>query len=216
LDVKLPKGKAGHRLIYTIWQRSDSPEAFYSCADVIFGDGPVPSEVPAPSHDAGGPDTPMPTHDHGASPTPTHEHSSPPEHSHPATPDQSPTPHQTSPTPTNSPGTPVSEPGDASAPPWQAYQMYMVGELVSYNGRTYVCRQGHTSLPNWQPDVVPALWLVAVNSAAGDIQTWQSPVAYSIGDRVVYNGQNYRARQSHVSLPGWEPPNTPALWEPEQ
>jgi len=113
-------------------------------------------------------------------------------------------------------GTPVSEPGDASAPPWQAYQMYMVGELVSYNGRTYVCRQGHTSLPNWQPDVVPALWLVAVNSAAGDIQTWQSPVAYSIGDRVVYNGQNYRARQSHVSLPGWEPPNTPALWEPEQ
>ena len=34
----LPSGKTGRHVIYTIWQRSDSPEAFYSCSDVIFGD----------------------------------------------------------------------------------------------------------------------------------------------------------------------------------
>ncbi|UGY90578.1 lytic polysaccharide monooxygenase auxiliary activity family 9 protein [Streptomyces gobiensis] len=29
--------KSGRHLIYSIWQRSDSPEAFYTCSDVTFG-----------------------------------------------------------------------------------------------------------------------------------------------------------------------------------
>ncbi|WP_165988764.1 lytic polysaccharide monooxygenase [Streptomyces sp. YIM 98790] len=29
--------RQGRHLIYTIWQRTDSPEAFYSCSDVVFG-----------------------------------------------------------------------------------------------------------------------------------------------------------------------------------
>ncbi|MFE9103253.1 lytic polysaccharide monooxygenase auxiliary activity family 9 protein [Actinomadura geliboluensis] len=37
LPGRLPAGKKGRHLIYAIWQRSDSPEAFYSCSDVIFG-----------------------------------------------------------------------------------------------------------------------------------------------------------------------------------
>ncbi|SFD66893.1 lytic polysaccharide monooxygenase auxiliary activity family 9 protein [Streptomyces aidingensis] len=36
LDVPQRRGR---HLIYTIWQRTDSPEAFYSCSDVVFGDG---------------------------------------------------------------------------------------------------------------------------------------------------------------------------------
>ncbi|MEU5536670.1 lytic polysaccharide monooxygenase [Streptomyces sp. NPDC020362] len=32
----LPK-RSGRQLLYAIWQRSDSPEAFYSCSDVVFG-----------------------------------------------------------------------------------------------------------------------------------------------------------------------------------
>ncbi|MEU9959340.1 lytic polysaccharide monooxygenase [Streptomyces sp. NPDC050982] len=31
--------KSGRHLIYSIWQRSDSPEAFYTCSDVVFGEG---------------------------------------------------------------------------------------------------------------------------------------------------------------------------------
>ncbi|MFE7379699.1 lytic polysaccharide monooxygenase [Streptomyces zhihengii] len=29
--------RTGRHLIYSIWQRSDSPEAFYTCSDVVFG-----------------------------------------------------------------------------------------------------------------------------------------------------------------------------------
>ncbi|MFF4370971.1 lytic polysaccharide monooxygenase [Streptomyces sp. NPDC001594] len=32
----LPK-KSGRHLIFSVWQRSDSPEAFYTCSDVVFG-----------------------------------------------------------------------------------------------------------------------------------------------------------------------------------
>ncbi|GGM01870.1 chitin-binding protein [Streptomyces fumigatiscleroticus] len=31
--------RTGRQLIYLIWQRSDSPEAFYSCSDVTYGGG---------------------------------------------------------------------------------------------------------------------------------------------------------------------------------
>jgi chitin-binding protein len=55
INAKLPAGKQGRHLIYTIWQRSDSPEAFYSCSDVIFnGAG---GNAPAPT--SGAPGTPV-------------------------------------------------------------------------------------------------------------------------------------------------------------
>ncbi|NUR83819.1 MAG: Leupeptin-inactivating enzyme 2 [Nonomuraea sp.] len=44
--------------------------------------------------------------------------------------------------------------------------------------------------------------------------TWQTWTAYKVGDVVSYNGVQYRCLQGHTSLPGWEPPNTPALWQP--
>jgi predicted carbohydrate-binding protein with CBM5 and CBM33 domain len=36
--LHLPE-RTGRHLLYVVWQRSDSPEAFYSCSDVDFGDG---------------------------------------------------------------------------------------------------------------------------------------------------------------------------------
>ncbi|MGW7433871.1 lytic polysaccharide monooxygenase [Streptomyces sp. NPDC054861] len=52
----VPK-KSGRHLIYSIWQRSDSPEAFYTCSDVVFGQdnggaggGPAPT-ASAPSEE---------------------------------------------------------------------------------------------------------------------------------------------------------------------
>lgn len=35
-DGTIPNA-TGRQLIYTVWQRSDSPEAFYACSDVVFG-----------------------------------------------------------------------------------------------------------------------------------------------------------------------------------
>ena len=34
--VRFPQVKAVGMLSYCIWQRDDSPEAFYSCSDVVF------------------------------------------------------------------------------------------------------------------------------------------------------------------------------------
>ncbi|MFI1420516.1 lytic polysaccharide monooxygenase [Streptomyces sp. NPDC020731] len=31
--------RSGKQLLYAVWQRSDSPEAFYSCSDITFGGG---------------------------------------------------------------------------------------------------------------------------------------------------------------------------------
>src|SRR6185436_12506865 len=36
---------------------------------------------------------------------------------------------------------------------------YVVGDLVTYNGRDYRCQQAHTSLPTWDPVSTPALWV---------------------------------------------------------
>ena len=39
MDCALPQGKTGKHVIYTIWQRDDSEEAFYTCTDVEFMGG---------------------------------------------------------------------------------------------------------------------------------------------------------------------------------
>ncbi|MFJ5831323.1 lytic polysaccharide monooxygenase [Streptomyces sp. NPDC093089] len=42
--------KSGRHLIYSVWQRSDSPEAFYTCSDVVFGkDGGGTAPAPTAS-----------------------------------------------------------------------------------------------------------------------------------------------------------------------
>jgi predicted carbohydrate-binding protein with CBM5 and CBM33 domain len=41
-QARLPN-KSGRHIIYSIWQRNDSPEAFYNCADVVFGGQPPTS-----------------------------------------------------------------------------------------------------------------------------------------------------------------------------
>ncbi|MFJ6508247.1 lytic polysaccharide monooxygenase [Streptomyces sp. NPDC091879] len=46
--------RSGKQLLYAVWQRSDSPEAFYSCSDVAFGGS-------GDGNGAGGGTTPVPT-----------------------------------------------------------------------------------------------------------------------------------------------------------
>lgn len=43
--------------------------------------------------------------------------------------------------------------------PWAAYTDYKIGDLVSHKGAVYSCRRAHSSLPGWEPSIVPALWL---------------------------------------------------------
>ncbi|WP_084963100.1 lytic polysaccharide monooxygenase auxiliary activity family 9 protein [Thermoactinospora rubra] len=69
MEATLPV-RTGRHLIYAIWQRSDSPEAFYSCSDVVFGSGgtsptPAPTASPTSPTPSASPTSPAPT------PTPT-------------------------------------------------------------------------------------------------------------------------------------------------
>ncbi|MFI6272146.1 lytic polysaccharide monooxygenase [Micromonospora zamorensis] len=43
--------------------------------------------------------------------------------------------------------------------------------------------------------------------------SWTTGRAYQVGDQVTYGGATYRCRQAHTAIPGWEPPNVPALWQ---
>ncbi|NUT95900.1 MAG: cellulose-binding protein [Saccharothrix sp.] len=43
--------------------------------------------------------------------------------------------------------------------------------------------------------------------------TWAPGTAYAVGAQVTYGGSSYKCIQSHTSLTGWEPPNTPSLWQ---
>ncbi|MFE0736566.1 lytic polysaccharide monooxygenase [Streptomyces sp. NPDC058855] len=47
--------RTGRHIVYKVWQRSDSPEAFYSCSDVTFGGGAATAaKAPAESEIAAG------------------------------------------------------------------------------------------------------------------------------------------------------------------
>jgi chitin-binding protein len=48
-SAQLPAGKSGRHIIYSIWQRSDSPEAFYNCSDVVFDGGSQQPDSEAPT-----------------------------------------------------------------------------------------------------------------------------------------------------------------------
>lgn len=84
-DARLPEGKSGRHMIFIQWVRSDSPENFFSCSDVVFDGGngevtgvgpdqgtpPPPSEPPpSPTASPTASPTVSPTVSPTASPTP--------------------------------------------------------------------------------------------------------------------------------------------------
>ena len=136
INGQLPSTKSGRHLIYSIWQRSDSPEAFYTCSEVIFGSDSTPTNTPfAPTASPFVP-TVQPT----ITRTPIRPTS---------TPFVSPT----------MPPPPTATPTQGTQyPAWQPNTYYATGVRVSYGGRNYQCWQGHTTQTGWEPPNVPALW----------------------------------------------------------
>ena len=58
--------------------------------------------------------------------------------------------------------------------------------------------------------IFSACWVCAAHAQAA----WQPGVSYAVGNQVTYSAATYRALQAHTSQVGWEPPITPALWNP--
>lgn len=36
---RLPAGRTGHHVLYTVWRNSDTPDTYYSCSDIVVTDG---------------------------------------------------------------------------------------------------------------------------------------------------------------------------------
>ncbi|MEU8209326.1 lytic polysaccharide monooxygenase [Micromonospora sp. NPDC049044] len=65
LAGRLPAGRTGRHLIYTIWQNSSTPDTYYSCSDVVFRGAkvkatPAKGAAVAPRTTASGPATTEP------------------------------------------------------------------------------------------------------------------------------------------------------------
>ena len=99
---------------------------------------------------------------------------------------------------------------------WQAGLSVQIGDVYSYGGFLWRCIQAHTTQTGWEPDKVPALWRKVEIIHEDTKRIWQSGVDYALADSVFYpdeNGTEYACITAHTSQTGWEPPNTPALWQ---
>ncbi|NRQ35235.1 Leupeptin-inactivating enzyme 2 [Nonomuraea sp. NN258] len=103
------------------------------------------------------------------------------------------------------------------------------GVSVSFNPQTISSGQSSTVTISTTGDVTPNTYAITLNadgasadhsasfsltvSGDGGETTWATWTPYTAGQTVTYQGVSYRCLQSHTSLPGWEPPNVPALWQ---
>ncbi|HEY1932169.1 MAG TPA: carbohydrate-binding protein [Acetobacteraceae bacterium] len=88
---------------------------------------------------------------------------------------------------------------------WQAGQKYSAGELVTYDGLTYISLVAETSISTWIPDATPSLWQLVTGTpptsppaASNSTQTetvaaWSSSAIYTAGMQAAENGVIYQA-----------------------
>ncbi|AUI63938.1 carbohydrate-binding protein [Amycolatopsis sp. BJA-103] len=74
----------------------------------------------------------------------------------PQTPTSTSRPTTSNTTTSNPPTTSTSNPPGGTT--WAPGTGYSAGTRVTYSGRGYVCLQGHTAQPGWEPPSTPALW----------------------------------------------------------
>jgi len=219
MTVRLPQGKKGSHIVYSIWQRGDSPEAFYACADVKFpGDGvPVPSvgwEDQGPLVAAGdlvvGTKLTFRVMDANGRDVAKHVLD-------------------------------ITS-GNTRASAW-SYQLaqkvnaeshvFRIGELQARNGVSNVVPQtsaeknrvylskGYTGYKFEVDKEAPSADTPAGGGGQADGSqggvagnTWREGKAYEVGQVVTYQGRKYSCLQRHTAWrgAGWTPAVTPALW----
>ena len=94
-------------------------------------------------------------------------------------------------------------------PNWVVGKSYAVGDRIKFQDTLYKCVQAHTSQEDWQPNAVPALWVVV---SIDEFPEWVQPTgaqdAYMKDDKVSYNGKHWVSTvDNNVWAPGvygWE------------
>ncbi|MEV7195284.1 carbohydrate-binding protein [Streptomyces sp. NPDC093510] len=109
-----------------------------------------------------------------------------------------------------------AEPGDSGG-------SYISGSQAQgvTSGGSGNCRSGGTTYHQPINPLLQQFGLTLKTTGGGDPGpgdpepggTWAAGKVYAAGDTVTYGGSTYRCLQPHQAQPGWEPPNTPALWQ---
>lgn len=97
---------------------------------------------------------------------------------------------------------------------WATGTAYAVDDRIRYGDSLYRCVQAHTSQADWAPDVTPALWVrVSVEEWPEWVQPTGAQDAYSIGDKVTYEGARY---VSLIDGNVYSPTAYPAGWQKQE
>ena len=214
MTCALPAGKNGRHVIYNIWQRDDSPEAFYACSDVIFGEDnttPMPTATPDPNsctaltwHAASvffaGTVVSHNNHEwqakwwtQGEEPGTTGQWG--------VWEDLGPCNGTPIPTSTNTPIATNTPPATNTPVP--------ASTNTPIPTNTPLPTTTHTPLPP-TPTLAPP-----TPTPDSNIPPWTPDTFYNVGDQVIYNGTIYQCLQAHTALSVWTPPAVPALWQPQ-
>ena len=97
---------------------------------------------------------------------------------------------------------------------WRVGLVVEVGDVLLWDGGLVECLQAHTTQQDWDPDQTPALWKVHRTDDGDSPIEWQPGLALTTDDQVIHDDIVYDVIQAHTTQDGWEPPNTPALFEP--
>jgi predicted carbohydrate-binding protein with CBM5 and CBM33 domain len=120
----------GRQKVLAVWNIGDTANAFYSCIDLNVGGGTT-----------GGSGGPTPT----TAPTTAGPTVAPTA----AAPTKAPV--------TTAPAVPIATGGGKE---WAAGTTYRTGDEVTFAGKKYKCRQGHSAINSWEPSIYTlALWL---------------------------------------------------------
>ena len=94
---------------------------------------------------------------------------------------------------------------------YQIDTQYYVGDIFRYNDKLYKVIQEHTSLENWIPSELPALYLSMMPDNI--IPEWVQPTgqhdSYNIGDKVIFECAVY---ESTIDGNTWSPTAYPQGW----
>lgn len=91
--------------------------------------------------------------------------------------------------------------------------VYEVGQRLTYNDILYKVITGHTSQPDWTPDVATSLFAKVLIPDENVVPEWEQPDStnpYMTGDKVVYDGKTY---ESLIDNNIWSPIDYPAGWQ---
>ena len=83
-------------------------------------------------------------------------------------------------------------------------------QLYTYNDKVVYCRQKHDRTI-YPPEQTPALFSF-FRDETGDL-SWIEGELVKVGWIREHKGVQYEAITEHMTLPGWEPDNTPTLWK---